>query len=168
MSSATLQSQVKPEVVYVSRVQVEPRSGGLKLVQMPVDTEPVPMGMFGAVAAHYKVAEGTYTPHATALDYVVGAAAACLTGTLNRALQVRKIATDGGRLMSEAFGEVEVEDGVLVIRRIRVLAHLRAAESQRETAERVIAVYASGCPVYRSIHKAIDITTELDFQPISQ
>jgi uncharacterized OsmC-like protein len=166
--SSTLQSPVKPEVVYVSHVQVEPRSGGLKYVHMPVETQPVPMGMFGEVAAHYKVAEGTYIPHASALDYVVGAAAACLMGTLSRALQVRKIATDNSRLLSEAFGEVEVEDGVLVIRRIRVVAHLRAEESQRETAERVNAVYASGCAVYRSIHKAIDITTELDFQPITQ
>ena len=167
MSSPTLQS-VKPEVVYVSKVQVEPRTGGLKLVHMPVDLEPVPMGMFGAVAEHYKVPEGTYTPHATALDYVVGAAAACLMGTLNRALQARKIATDSGRLTSEAFGEVEVEDGVLVIRRIRILVHLRGPEAQRETAERLIPVYASGCPVYRSIHKAIEITTELDFQPRSE
>jgi organic hydroperoxide reductase OsmC/OhrA len=167
MSTATLQS-VKPEVVYVSKIQVEPRTGGLKMVHLPVDTEPVPMGMFGAVAEHYKVPEGTYTPHATALDYVVGAAAACLMGTLNRALQVRKIATDSGRLTSEAFGEVEVEDGVLVIRRIRIVVHLCAPESQRDAVERVIPVYASGCPVYRSIHKAIDITTELDFQPIPQ
>ena len=118
MSSTTLQSQVKPKVAYVSRVQVEPRSGGLKLVQMPVDTEPVPMGMFGAVGRTLQSGRGNLTPHATALDYVVGAAAACLTGTLNRALQVRKIATDGGRLVSEAFGEVEVEDGEWVIRRI--------------------------------------------------
>jgi uncharacterized OsmC-like protein len=62
--------------------------------------------------------------------------------------------------------QLEVEDGVLVIRRVRMLVRLRAEESQREAAERVIEVYASQCPVYRTIAKAIDITTELDFQPI--
>jgi hypothetical protein len=27
-------------------------------------------------------------------------------------------------------------------------------------------VYATGCPVYRSLYKAIDITNRLDFQPL--
>ena len=56
---------------------------------------------------------------------------------------------------------------MLVIRRIRVIAHLQAEPSQRAAAEEVIAVYAPKCPVYRSLYKAIDITTTLDFQPLS-
>jgi hypothetical protein len=44
---------------------------------------------------------------------------------------------------------------------------LEAPESLRETAERVIDVYASARPVYRSLYKAIDISTELDFHPVA-
>lgn len=166
MSETAVRSDAKPEVVYRSVVQVEAKSGGIKMIHLPVEKEPVPMGMHGPIAAHYKIPEGKYTPHASTLDYVVGATAGCLMGTLNRALQVRKIATDGDRLKAEAVGELEVEDGVLVIRRIRMKVRLQAEESQRETAERTIEVYATGCPVYRSLYKAIDITTELDFQPL--
>ena len=66
----------------------------------------------------------------------------------------------------DAVGEHEIEDGVIVLRRIHVTAHLRAKPSQRETVERVFPIFASKCPVHQLIKKAIDITTELDFQPI--
>jgi uncharacterized OsmC-like protein len=48
-----------------------------------------------------------------------------------------------------------------VIRRIHVVYNLTAPSADRETVERVHAVHHEGCPVYRSIHKAIDITTEV-------
>jgi uncharacterized OsmC-like protein len=166
MSETAIHTETKPEVVYRSRVQVEAKSGGIKMIQLPIESEPVPMGMHGPIAAHYKIPEGKFTPHASTLDYVVGATAGCLMGTLNRALQVRKIATDGDRLKAEGIGELEVEDGVLVIRRIRMIVNLKAEDSQREAAQRVMEVYAMSCPVYRSLYKAIDITTELNFHPI--
>ncbi len=55
---------------------------------------------------------------------------------------------------------MEKEDGVLVIRRIHVIYRLKAGEEQRETVERVHGVHASRCPVYRTLHRCIDITTE--------
>ena len=167
MSQAEVSSKSTAEVVYVSRVRVETKPGGIKLITLPEESAPVPMGLHGAIAAHYKLAEGSFTPRAATLDYIVGATAGCLMGTLNRALQVRDIATDCGRLQAEAIGEIEVEEGVLVIRRIRMRVRLQAPASQREAVDRVIGIYATKCPVYRSLHKAIDITTELDFQPIN-
>src|SRR5271170_5417300 len=165
MSQKGLGSQIGVEVVYSSHVRVEARPGGIKLVSLPAEPAPVPMGMHGAIAAHYKMAEGTFTPHASTLDYVVGATAGCLAGTLGRALAIRKIPVAEGRLQVEAVGELEADDGVLVIRRIRVVAHLKADASHHEVAEEVASSYAIRCPVYRSLHQAIDITTELDFQP---
>jgi uncharacterized OsmC-like protein len=122
--------------------------------------------MHGAIAQHYKLAEGTFTPHASTLDYVVGATAGCLTGTLGRTLAAGKIPVGDGRLQVEAIGELEAEDGVLVIRRIRLIAHLKAEPAHREQALQAVSTYAMKCPVYRSIYKAIDITTDLDFQPL--
>jgi uncharacterized OsmC-like protein len=58
---------------------------------------------------------------------------------------------------------VELEDGVLVIRRIHVLLQLRAREAQRETAERVHGFFAERCPVYRTLRPAVAMTTELVF-----
>ena len=34
-------------------------------------------------------------------------------------------------------------------------------------AEQTVSQYAMRCPVYRSVHKAIAITTELDFEAIN-
>ena len=54
---------------------------------------------------------------------------------------------------------------MLVIRRIHVRLHLRAEEAHRGVAERVHGVFAHACPVYRTLHTAIAITTELVFEP---
>ena len=65
--------------------------------------------------------------------------------------------------MAEASGEIELEDNVLVIRRIHVRLTLRAEEAHRETANRVHAFFADKCPVYRTLKAAIMMTTELIF-----
>ncbi len=44
---------------------------------------------------------------------------------------------------------------------VHVVFHLTRSDGDRETIERVHAVHKEGSPVYRSIHRAIDITTEL-------
>ncbi len=65
-------------------------------------------------------------------------------------------------LSAETVGEIEVESKVLVIKRIHQTFHLTADESDRETIERVLEVYANGCPVARSVKGSIEITSELD------
>lgn len=60
-------------------------------------------------------------------------------------------------------GEVEKEDGVLVIRRIHVTYRLVCDEESRETAERVHGMHHPHCPVYRTVSGCIDISTELAF-----
>ena len=68
-----------------------------------------------------------------------------------------------GRLRSEAAGEVENEDGVLVIKRIHVLYTLALdAEADREAVQRAFERHMPYCPVYRSIGTAIEITTALE------
>jgi uncharacterized OsmC-like protein len=166
MSEAAITSQTVPAaVVYRSEVRAVPGGPGVKIISLPAETQPVAMGMHGGVAAHYKLAEGTFTPHAATLDYLVGATAGCLLGTLARALRVREVNPDAEHLHMTAVGEHEAEDGVLVLKRIHVVAHLRAPASKRETVERIFPLFASNCPVHQSICKAIEITTELDFQP---
>lgn len=66
--------------------------------------------------------------------------------------------------MAEARGEIEKEDGVLVIKRIKVHYHLRAPEQARATVERVHAMHQRFCPVYRSLAGCIDMTTEVTLE----
>ena len=79
---------------------------------------------------------------------------------------MRKIPAAGDRLIGDAVGEIEKEEGVLVIKRIHLRLRLRAPEADRETAERVHDMYRDRCPVYRSLRAAIAITTELVFEPL--
>lgn len=57
-------------------------------------------------------------------------------------------------------GEVETEGHVLVIRRIHVTYHVRAARAAEAIVERVHRVHAKSCPIYLSLYRAIEITTE--------
>jgi len=69
--------------------------------------------------------------------------------------------------VSESVGEVELEDNVLVIRRIHVVLRLKADESHRETANRVHGFFADKCPIYRTLKPAIAMTTELVFEAVT-
>ena len=65
-------------------------------------------------------------------------------------------------LSADTVGEIEVENKVLVIKRIRQVFHLTAKEQDREKIERVLGIYADGCPVARSVKDSIEISSELD------
>ena len=60
-------------------------------------------------------------------------------------------------------GEIEVDQKVLVIKRIHVKYRLRVPEDRRETAERVHEFHAGFCPVAKTIEGCVDISTELSF-----
>ena len=62
----------------------------------------------------------------------------------------------------EAIGEIETEDRVLVIKRIRVRYRLAVPEEHREEVERVHSFHARYCPVARSLEGGIEVSTELE------
>ena len=82
-----------------------------------------------------------------------------MLGTFGGALDARHIDANNGNLIADVTGEVETEDGVLVIRRIHVAMQLAASEQVRETVERVHKMYAMNCPLYRTLHNAIQLTS---------
>ena len=85
-----------------------------------------------------------------------------MMGTFGGALQARQIDARDGKLTADVTGEVEQEDGVLVIRRIHVSMHLIAPEAATEKVERMHAIYAMNCPLYRILHNAIQLTSSVD------
>jgi uncharacterized OsmC-like protein len=150
------------EVTYISRVRIERLGGPQRLAHLPAETEPVVFGVHSEVAEHYGVDPNRYPPHATTLDYVVAAAGGWLAGTFAGALEARQIEVDPQRYEVEAIGEIESEDHVLVIKRIRVRYRLSVPDTRREETERVHSFHARFCPVARSLEGAIDVTTELE------
>ena len=86
-----------------------------------------------------------------------------MMGTFGGALEARHIDAANGKLVAEVTGEVEQEEGVLVIRRIHVLMKLAAPKEARETIDRVHGIYAMRCPLYRTFHKTIQLTSSVEF-----
>ena len=87
-----------------------------------------------------------------------------MLGTFGGALEARHIDPNNGKLVAEVTGEVETEEAVLVIRRIHVAMRLVAPEQARETVERVLGLYAMRCPLYRTLHNAIQLTSSFTLE----
>jgi uncharacterized OsmC-like protein len=85
-----------------------------------------------------------------------------MVGTFGGALEARQVDASNGKLTADVTGEVEQEDGVLVIRRIHVAMHLMASEDARKTIERVHGIYSMSCPLYRTLHKTIELESSVD------
>jgi uncharacterized OsmC-like protein len=150
------------DVTYVSHVKLEPAEGKIRWAYIPAEGEPIPFGVHSEVAEHYGVSADEEEPHATTLDYLVAAAGGWLLGTFRGALAARQVSFDRDSLYADTVGEVETENKVLVLKRIKQTLHLSAEEKDRETIERVVEVYEDSCPVAASIKPAIEITSELD------
>ena len=85
-----------------------------------------------------------------------------MLGTFGGALEARQIDASGGRLTADVTGEVETDEGVLVIRRIHVAMRLAAPEDTKATVDRVHSVYAMRCPLYRTLHDAIALSSSVE------
>jgi uncharacterized OsmC-like protein len=85
-----------------------------------------------------------------------------MVGTFGGALEARQIDASNGHLTADVTGEVETEEGVLVIRRIHVTMRLVASLEQRDTIDRVHDIYAMRCPLYRTLHGAIALSSSVE------
>jgi uncharacterized OsmC-like protein len=85
-----------------------------------------------------------------------------MMGTFGGALEARQIDASNGKLTAEVTGEVETEEGVLVIRRIHVAMRLVAHDDAKEVVERTHGLYAMHCPLYRTLHNAIQLTSSVE------
>ena len=85
-----------------------------------------------------------------------------MIGTFGGALEARQIDASNGKLTAEVTGEVETEEGVLVIRRIHVAMRLVAPQETRRIVERTHGIYAMRCPLYRTLYNAIRLTSSVE------
>ena len=85
-----------------------------------------------------------------------------MLGTFGGALEARHIDAGNRRLTADVIGEVETEEGVLVIRRIHVKMRLEAPAGTRETVDRVHGIYAMRCPLYRTLHNTIALSSSVE------
>jgi organic hydroperoxide reductase OsmC/OhrA len=156
------------ETVHEVRAHLTREKAPIRKATLAATGLEITFGTPGWQGEHYGFPPGTADDDPGTLDYLVASVAGCLIGTLGGALKVRGIDTSGDRLTADALGEVVVDpDGVLRLRRITVTYHLRADEERRAAAERAHSRHAAHCPNARSVAAAIEIVTELDFQPVA-
>jgi hypothetical protein len=72
-----------------------------------------------------------------------------MVGTFGGALEARQIDASNGRLTADVTG-------------IHVAMTLAAPEETRGTVERVHGIYAMRCPLYRTLHKTIQLTSSFE------
>ncbi|MGD0546021.1 MAG: hypothetical protein ABSB65_16565 [Candidatus Acidiferrales bacterium] len=89
-----------------------------------------------------------------------------MLGTFGGALEARHIDASNGKLVGDVSGEVETDEGVLVIRRIHLAMRLAAPEKALDAVERVHGLYAMHCPLYRTLHKAIELTSSYTLEKV--
>jgi organic hydroperoxide reductase OsmC/OhrA len=84
-----------------------------------------------------------------------------MMGTLATALASRKIPTHTDRYKALVEGDIENDDGVLRITRIRVDYELKVPSGKTAEAQEVFAGYIKKCPAAMSVIGCIDITDSL-------
>jgi organic hydroperoxide reductase OsmC/OhrA len=157
------------ETVHLVEVHLTRERPPLRKATYASTGDEVTFGLPGWQSEHYGFEPDSVEPHPGTLDHLVGSVAGCLIGTFGGALRARGIDSTGDRLTADATGEVVVDpDGVLHLRRINVVYHLKADESQRAAAERAHKHHAHHCPNARSVAGAIDVVTELDMAPTTE
>ena len=151
------------DIIYVSTSRIERKVGPIRIAHLPGEPQDVTFSLHGALAEYYKVEPTKLIgAHSSSIDYVVAATAACMLGTFGEALEKRQIKASNGRLVGEATGEIVAEDGVLVIRRIHLSMRLDAPESARPVVARVHGLYAMESPLYRTLHKVIELSSSYE------
>ena len=150
--------------ILLSRVRVRRLDGPDKAVLLPGESDEVVMGAHGAIARALGVPP-EHVAHASTLDYIVGATAACLAGTFARALAARGIVLESASHAIEAEGDIVEERGILRLVRIVVGHHVTLACEHHSAAERVHGLYHRGCAVSRSLEGSIKIESRLRLMP---
>jgi len=80
-------------------------------------------------------------------------------------LESRGVPAGDGRLRSDAIGEVEEEDGLLIVKRLHLTHHLRVdADADRDAIEQAHEYHVSRCDLAQTVIGCIDITTDLKLE----
>jgi len=66
----------------------------------------------------------------------------------------------------KATGEIELDEKILVVKRIHVKYTLKLDPEKHEAAERAHELHARYCPVARTIKDCVDITTSLEMEEL--
>ncbi len=81
-----------------------------------------------------------------------------MLGTLIAALEVRGIPVGADGVSAEVAGENELEDGIPVLRRVKITYRLALPAGHEEKLQRALQTHAAKCPTARSLRGAVEVT----------
>lgn len=85
-----------------------------------------------------------------------------MAGTLGGALAARGIPSVTNNLTTDVEADIEQEDRMILLSRVRLTYHVKVPRGKRADAERAVAVHHQGCPVYQSLQRGIAIEWNAD------
>jgi len=85
-----------------------------------------------------------------------------MAGTLGGALAARGIPAVPDNLVTDVEADIEQEDRIILLTRVRLKYHVTVPRGKRAEAERAIAVHHQGCPVYKSLERGIAVEWDAD------
>ena len=91
-----------------------------------------------------------------------------MMGSLAEVLAGKKIRTFANLYQANVSGDVEDVDGVLKVTRIKVNYLLKAPEDKWEEAKEALETYLPLCPAAQSVIGCIDISHELNLEPMPE
>ena len=87
-------------------------------------------------------------------------------GTLAMVLAGKKIRTFENLYQATVTGDIEDKDGILKVTRVKVNYSLKAPEDKWKDAEEALETYLPLCPGAQSVIGCIDISHELNLEPL--
>ncbi|HWH15468.1 MAG TPA: OsmC family protein [Miltoncostaeaceae bacterium] len=149
---------------YVTRVRVSRENPPIRIAELESTGDRITFGLPTWQSEFYNMPlDGEQARHAGTWDHLLACVASCLTGNMGTALSARRIPSDGDRLSSEAEADIEVEDGILVMKRIRVHYRVKGVPEDRvEAAQRALDVHVRACGIARAVSGSVEISTTME------
>ena len=91
-----------------------------------------------------------------------------MMGTLAMVLAGKKIRTFENLYQATVTGDIEDVEGILKVTRIKVNYSLKAPEDKWKDAEEALGTYLPLCPGAQSVIGCIDISHELNLEPLPE
>ena len=87
-----------------------------------------------------------------------------MLGTLEGALDVRRVPMGEGDLTAEAEGVNEMRDGLPVLTQVRVRYRMRVPATHREAVDRALAKHQEKCPTAASLRGCVAVSWSAEIE----
>ena len=89
-----------------------------------------------------------------------------MLGTLNGALEVRKVSLDPDAIVAEVEGVNEIREKIPVLTEVKVHYRLKIPAGTREVVDRALATHGDKCPTSQTLKGAVAVTWTADIEEV--